>query len=180
MSSLVHSGILVNSPTLVDLSLSTIEIFKSIVVQNHCPLPLKKAFSFLVCSLLLRQTDDQAIQNSDILQVSSDLLTKLSGKALSTGKSPIRLILVALKLFAPLLPMRKELSESFLKGLLALNTSSLYSLLGYTDSLDGKDSGLIHWDLPYILKALPVEKTITPFLTIGIVATLSQSIVFSK
>jgi hypothetical protein len=86
LSSLVHSGILVNCPTLVDLSLSAIEIFKSIVLQTHCPLPLKKAFSFLVCSLLLRQTDDQAIQNSDILQVSSDLLTKLSGKALSTGK----------------------------------------------------------------------------------------------
>jgi hypothetical protein len=74
--------------------------------------------------------------------------------------------------------MHKELSSSFLQGLLALNTSSLYSLLGCADSPEGNDLGLIYWDLPYILKALPVEKTITPFLTIGIVATLSQRIVF--
>lgn len=74
-----------NSSTLVDVSLSTIDIFKSVVLQAHCPLPLKKAFCFFVCSLLLRQNDDQAIQNSEILQISSDLLENLSGPALSTG-----------------------------------------------------------------------------------------------
>lgn len=76
--------------------------------------------------------------------------------------------------------MHKELSASFLHGLLALDDSSLLCILGYTDAMDGKDCQLIYWDLPYILKALPVEKTITPFLTIGIVANLSQSIVILK
>lgn len=176
MSSLVHSGILVNSSTLVNLSLSTVDIFKSVVLQAHCPLALKKAFCFFVCSLLLRQTDDQTIQSSEMIQVSSELLKNLTGPALLCGKV-YYLIVVALKLFAPLLPMHQELSESFLHGLLASDSSSLLSLLGYTDSIDGEAPDLIHWDLPYILKALPVEKTITPFLTIGIIANMSHSIV---
>jgi hypothetical protein len=82
-----------------------------------------------------------------------------------------------LKLFAPLIPIHKELSTSFLQGMLALDESLLLPLLGYMDSPNENDSGLIFWDLPFILKALPVEKTIIPFLTIGIMVALSHSIV---
>jgi hypothetical protein len=62
------------------------EIFKSVVLQAHCPLPLKKAFCFLVCSLVLRQSDNEAIENSEILQIASELLKNLSGESLATGK----------------------------------------------------------------------------------------------
>ena len=85
MSALIHSGILLNSSTLVELSLSTINIFKSVVLKPHCPLPLKKAFSFFICSLLLRQKDNEAIENADMIQISSHLLTNLKDEALITG-----------------------------------------------------------------------------------------------
>ena len=166
-----------SNPTLLDLSLLTIDIFQSVVLNDQCPLHLKKAYTFFLCSLLLRISDNQDIDLLMILKFSSELLKKLSGKALIAGKYYCIKIILAIKIFAPLVSIHQELCSSFLDGMLRLNDYDILNILGQSDDKYLKNSDLIFWDVPFILKALPVEKTIKPFLTVGIAVSLSDIIV---